>query len=135
MKLYLVLSFVQLFHCSVLPPSNRLPNALDFLVLGDWGYTNSSLQDGQKKVAAAMQEFSQKTILPDFIVAVGDNFYYGGDYNYDGIMSVIDDKWEDMWLNVYDQSLSTVPWFAVLGNHDCKLIILKQNIKKRAFYE
>ena len=58
-------------------------------------------------------------------MAVGDNFYTGGKYNYEGVISHMDEKWDTMWTQVYDGSLSQVPWHAVLGNHDCTLSIFK----------
>jgi hypothetical protein len=56
-------------------------------------------------------------------MAVGDNFYTGGKYNYEGVISHLDEKWDSMWTQVYGGSLSQVPWHAVLGNHDCNFLI------------
>ena len=86
---------------------------LSFLVIGDWGYNGTS----QLRVANAMKSLASSN-QTDFIVSVGDNFYYGGGYNYDGVLSAQDDKFRYTWENVYDGSLSNLVWYAVLGNHD-----------------
>lgn len=87
---------------------------LNFLVIGDWGFNSSdqiSVANAMKSVAS-----SNKT---DFIISTGDNFYFnGGGYNYDGVLSVNDDKFTDMWEKRYDGALSSLDWYLVLGNHD-----------------
>jgi predicted MPP superfamily phosphohydrolase len=53
-------------------------------------------------------------------MAVGDNFYAGGKYDYAGVKSTTDEKWTKIWAETYKGSLANVPWYAVLGNHDCE---------------
>jgi tartrate-resistant acid phosphatase type 5 len=87
---------------------------LNFLVIGDWGYNSSD----QTSVANAMKTVASAN-KTDFIVSVGDNFYFnGGGYNYDGVLSRNDDKFTDLWEKKYDGALSQLPWYLVLGNHD-----------------
>jgi tartrate-resistant acid phosphatase type 5 len=52
------------------------------------------------------------------VVSVGDNFYKGAEYDYDGVMSAQDSKWETLWNQMYKGILGRVPWFSTLGNHD-----------------
>lgn len=86
---------------------------LNFLVIGDWGFNSSdqtAVANAMKRIAASNQT--------DFIISVGDNFYFGGGYNYDGVISVNDDKFINNWEKVYDGPLSHLDWYSVLGNHD-----------------
>jgi acid phosphatase len=86
----------------------------NFLVIGDWGFNSSD----QTAVANAMKTVASSN-QTDFVVSVGDNYYFnGGGYNYDGVLSVNDDKFTDMWEKKYDGALSKLNWYIVLGNHD-----------------
>lgn len=44
-----------------------------------------------------------------FVLVGGDNFYWNG---------ASPGRFHGTWLNVYGPELTSVPWFAVLGNHD-----------------
>lgn len=116
-------------------------NSLSFIAIGDWGYAAPDDMRGQVRVSKAMQALALRQGSPEvtlifhaalivlldlmhfihdnqFILSVGDNFYYGGDYNYEGVISPLDDKWGSLWSSMYDGPLATVPWLSVLGNHD-----------------
>lgn len=84
------------------------PNALNFLVFGDWG-RQGELDQGE--VAAQMGVAAQK-LRARFVIAVGDNFYENG------VTSVSDDHWQKSFENVYTAPSLQVPWNAILGNHD-----------------
>ena len=59
-------------------------DALNFVMLGDWGGTPKSpyYTDAEKKIAEVMGE-KAKEIDAQFIVALGDNFYDFGVVNVD----------------------------------------------------
>jgi hypothetical protein len=53
------------------------------------------------------------TNTPDFVIALGDNFYT------DGVASTSDDMWSTHWKQVYlGYSNLNIPWYPVFGNHD-----------------
>nr|CAG8434005.1 13830_t:CDS:2 [Entrophospora candida] len=96
--------------------------SLDFLVVGDWGSAGkkdkNSKNTTQINVAKSMEHFATMHDSK-FIVNVGDNFYKRFKNDYQGINSVDDPKWEDIWLNVYNgPKLSKLTWYSVAGNHD-----------------
>lgn len=89
-----------------------------YLVLGDAGGCSSGVPGmcARQKVIAnqAAQYVSQrKAKNPNsellFVLYVGDNFYWNG---------ANDAAFRDGWSNVYSKDLLSVPWFAVMGNHD-----------------
>ncbi|CAJ0828974.1 9362_t:CDS:10 [Entrophospora sp. SA101] len=96
--------------------------SLDFLVVGDWGSAGkkdkNSKNTTQINVAKSMEHFATMHDSK-FIVNVGDNFYKRFKNDYQGINSVDDPKWEEIWLNVYNgPKLSKLTWYSVAGNHD-----------------
>ncbi|KAJ3308311.1 Tartrate-resistant acid phosphatase type 5 [Boothiomyces sp. JEL0838] len=91
-----------------------------FQVVGDWGSTKDMAVDyiHQKLVGKAMSAFADADET-DFIVSLGDNFYGSKNNSDHGVASVTDDKWTYDWLNVYNgDRINSIPWYAVLGNHD-----------------
>ena len=104
---------------------------LNFIVLGDWGkYVEPETEgesegdddDGQTHSGSYQLEIAQSMkryvisndIELDYIATVGDNFYM------DGVASVWDPLWNQIWREVYLQDCDAlvVPWHPVLGNHD-----------------
>jgi len=79
-----------------------------FFALGDWGRERCR---EQKAVARAMGALAEKT-NPEFVVALGDNFYETG------VKSTTDPLWKTSFEDVYTAPSLQVPWYAVLGNHD-----------------
>lgn len=63
----------------------------------------------QLNVAQAMG-----VVLPDFVVAVGDNFYK------DGVDDVMSKRFTDTYDDVYSGMSLQVPWYVIAGNHDHK---------------
>eukprot|EP00392_Amoebophrya_sp_AT5.2_P003552 g3557.t1 len=89
-----------------------------FMVLADWGETpGTQCAEGpacQIAVAkAALDWLKAKGMehLLRFVLAGGDNVY-GGVYNGGG------HTLKEVWLDRYDKTLTCVPWYACLGNHD-----------------
>lgn len=137
--LVLVIAFFVCISCNTVKAS---PDALNFLLLGDWGkggttgsYGNlahhsgldeASLDNEQKRmlkqnkvlyqmqVATSMGTYSAHADpAPSFVVALGDNFYDNGVY------SSTDANWDYLWKDVYlgFEGLN-IPWYPVFGNHD-----------------
>lgn len=80
---------------------------LSFFALGDQGTGNLR----QWQVADAMQK--QASLDPvQGVLFLGDNFYRYG------VSSVLDWQWRYKFEHVYAGSLSAIPFFAILGNHD-----------------
>jgi tartrate-resistant acid phosphatase type 5 len=84
------------------------PEALNFIVLGDWGRRGET---DQMEVAEQMGK-AAKDMGAQFVIAVGDNFYENG------VASVEDKHWKQSFENVYTAPSLQVPWYAILGNHD-----------------
>lgn len=88
---------------------------LDFLLIADWGGIDKRpyYTPEQKAVAQSMSEWSDK-YQADFILALGDNFYF------EGIPNSEDERFERTWENIYikDKPSLQKPWYLVAGNHD-----------------
>jgi hypothetical protein len=83
-------------------------NSLSFMVIGDWGWVNSTEQG---KTAQIMKNIADTSKI-DYLVSTGDNFYY------DGVQSTNDIKWTERYENIYNGSLLGKDWYVTLGNHD-----------------
>lgn len=88
--------------------ASKLPNSLNFLVLGDWGRNGHY---DQIQVAEWMDVAMQK-IDGDFVVTTGDNFYSNG------VASVNDPYWRTSFEEIYHGPHLFEDWYATLGNHD-----------------
>jgi tartrate-resistant acid phosphatase type 5 len=84
------------------------PDALNFLIVGDWGRRG---EPDQQDVATQMAKTAH-ALGARFVISVGDNFYE------DGVASVQDVLWQESFEDVYTQPSLQVPWYAILGNHD-----------------
>jgi len=81
-----------------------------FLQIADWGCKpnkDGSPNFGQLQVALAMKQYD-----PDFVLALGDNFYENG------VSSVTDSNWQQAFENVYTSSSMQKRWMVIVGNHD-----------------
>lgn len=102
--------------CGSQPPSlaeEELPDpfsddALNFLVVGDWGRNGFF---NQAEVGRAMGEAGE-TIGSRFTISTGDNFYTSG------VTSISDQKWARSFEDIYTAPILQRPWYVVLGNHD-----------------
>lgn len=86
----------------------KYPNALNFIVMGDWGRFG---EDHQIPVARQMG-ITAKEINRDFIIATGDNFYPVG------VASEYDPQWKSSFEDIYTDFSLHWNWYPVLGNHD-----------------
>lgn len=84
--------------------------------MGDQGgCAGNEFCDEQKQVAEKMKTYvaNRKAKNPNsellFVLSVGDNFYWTG---------VTPGRFDKTWADIYGDTLTSVPWFAVLGNHD-----------------
>eukprot|EP01062_Namystynia_karyoxenos_P043528 TRINITY_DN318_c0_g1_i1.p1 TRINITY_DN318_c0_g1~~TRINITY_DN318_c0_g1_i1.p1 ORF type:complete len:365 (+),score=130.10 TRINITY_DN318_c0_g1_i1:89-1096(+) len=77
-------------------------SAVKFLSIGDWG------DSGAKSLNSAMGNYS-----PDFVLAIGDNFYDKG------VSGVDDPQFKDKFEDTFTApELQNVPWYVCAGNHD-----------------
>lgn len=95
--------------------STTSSNGLGFIVIGDWGGKDSPpyYKDAQVKAAAGMSKVATD-INANFIMALGDNFYYDGVEESDSTRFA--DTWEQVYITPYP-SLQK-PWYICAGNHD-----------------
>mmetsp|Transcript_3221 Transcript_3221/g.4537 ORF Transcript_3221/g.4537 Transcript_3221/m.4537 type:complete len:421 (+) Transcript_3221:138-1400(+) len=83
----------------------QLSRSLRFATIGDWG-------DPKAVVAKAMQNYIANSGGVGAIFSTGDNFYENG------VDSVDDKQWKEVFENVFAEPSVQVPWYPVLGNHD-----------------
>ncbi|KAJ3159500.1 hypothetical protein HK101_001051 [Irineochytrium annulatum] len=93
----------------------RFEDGLDFLVIGDWG--NQDNEDGMDMVATEMANIAARD-GSELVISLGDNFYKGGEFSYEGVKSSKDAKFNELWRDVYRGPLSKLPWWMIMGNHD-----------------
>ncbi|MEM1054069.1 MAG: tartrate-resistant acid phosphatase type 5 family protein [Bacteroidota bacterium] len=84
------------------------PDALNFLIVGDWGRNGFF---NQRNVGRAMG-VTAEAIASQFTISTGDNFYT------EGVQTIEDPKWERSYEDIYDAPSLMTRWYAVLGNHD-----------------
>jgi hypothetical protein len=68
----------------------------DFLVVGDWGGADVSNGIHRMKIANVMEQWAEKS-GSEVVLSVGDNFYAGGRFDYDGVISKDDPKFHEIW--------------------------------------
>ncbi|KAK6187701.1 hypothetical protein SNE40_005667 [Patella caerulea] len=88
-------------------------HSLKFLVIGDWGGTDEIPYTTVEGVSTAkqMEKLAEKE-HPEFVLALGDNFYY------EGVKTVDDSRFQDTFENVYTSWALHIPWYLIAGNHD-----------------
>jgi tartrate-resistant acid phosphatase type 5 len=99
-------------------------NEVAFVALGDWGCGESNCKvppsaplgyqngaENTRMVAAAMSA-SATAIGSQFVLALGDNFYFRG------VKSVDDPLFAEVWEKQFVAPSLTTPWYVILGNHD-----------------
>ncbi|XP_006631702.2 tartrate-resistant acid phosphatase type 5a [Lepisosteus oculatus] len=93
---------------------NRTSASIRFLVVGDWGgLPNPPYMTPIEKATAHEMGKAAKHMGADFILAVGDNFYYRG------VNSVRDPRFQETFERVFTaESLEHTPWYVIAGNHD-----------------
>lgn len=94
------------FPRQISPASPAEP--LRFFVIADWGRPTQQIH----QLAAAMAARA-RCLSPQFVLALGDNFYPSG------VKSVSDPNWKRCWEDVFlVHKALRVPWRVCLGNHD-----------------
>jgi len=69
----------------------------------------------QKEVAQGMVKVA-KEMKPEFILSLGDNFYYSG---VSSNMKKAEKRFQKTFEDVYsDAAIAGVPWYVIAGNHD-----------------
>ncbi|XP_021238651.1 tartrate-resistant acid phosphatase type 5 [Numida meleagris] len=88
--------------------------AVQFLAVGDWGGVPEPPFATPREVAtaAAMGRVAAEHGA-DFVLALGDNFYYDG----------VRDEWDPRFQETFERvfavpGLRALPWFVLAGNHD-----------------
>ncbi|NXC78768.1 PPA5 phosphatase, partial [Anhinga anhinga] len=88
--------------------------AMQFLAVGDWGGVPDPPFSTPREVATAAAMGRAATDLgADFVLALGDNFYYKG----------VQDEWDPRFQETFERvftapGLQELPWFVLAGNHD-----------------
>lgn len=96
-------------------PGDQLKPALRFIAVGDWGglplppYVTPLEVANAKGMTRAAQ-----TMGADFVLALGDNFYFTG------VRSVDDPRFSETFESVYSAPELHIPWYVIAGNHDHK---------------
>jgi len=75
--------------------------SFSFLSIGDWG------DKGAKKLSQHMGSYS-----PEFVLAIGDNFYDKG------VSGVDDPQFKEKFEDTFAEDALQVPWYVCAGNHD-----------------
>lgn len=89
------------------------PAAYAFATLGDWGGValGGFHPDTVKRVAQQLGKSAADREV-QFVVNVGDNFYYCG------ITSTSDSQISEDYTSIYTAPALQVPWYSALGNHE-----------------
>ncbi|XP_061087366.1 tartrate-resistant acid phosphatase type 5a [Conger conger] len=91
----------------------RNKSSIRFLAVGDWGGLPFPpyITPIEKATAREMGKVAQQ-LGADFVLALGDNFYYKG------VDSVHDPRFQDTFENIFTADSLNIPWYVVAGNHD-----------------
>ncbi|XP_064179506.1 tartrate-resistant acid phosphatase type 5a [Anguilla rostrata] len=91
----------------------RNKSSIRFLAIGDWGGLPNPpyITPIEKATAQEMGKVAQQ-LGADFVLALGDNFYYKG------VNSVHDPRFQDTFENIFTADSLNIPWYVVAGNHD-----------------
>ena len=112
---FLVLIAVLLVAFAAAADPSANPGSLGFLAVGDWGGLPfwPYHSPGQKATAKGMGKVAEM-IDAEFVVALGDNFYFSG------IKDSHSERFQQTFQDVYTAESLQKPWYAIAGNHDHK---------------
>ncbi|XP_026158111.1 tartrate-resistant acid phosphatase type 5a isoform X2 [Mastacembelus armatus] len=87
--------------------------SIKFLVVGDWGGEPHApyVTAVEKATAHEMGKIAEQ-MGADFVLAVGDNFYYNG------VESVDSPRFKETFESVFTAKSLHIPWYVIAGNHD-----------------
>ncbi|XP_076977836.1 tartrate-resistant acid phosphatase type 5 [Tamandua tetradactyla] len=108
-----LLTFVLQAHLG-LPLAEGAAPALRFLAVGDWGGVPNAPYHTAREVASAKEMArTVQTLGADFILSLGDNFYFTG------VQDANDKRFQETFEDVFSaRSLRNIPWYVLAGNHD-----------------
>ncbi|KAG9338745.1 hypothetical protein JZ751_007712 [Albula glossodonta] len=91
----------------------RNKSSIRFLAVGDWGGLPYPpyITPIEKATSREMGKVADQ-MGADFVLALGDNFYYKG------VDSVNDPRFQDTFEHVFTADSLNIPWYVVAGNHD-----------------
>ncbi|CAL1531088.1 unnamed protein product [Lymnaea stagnalis] len=97
----------------ILVPSSYAVESLRFLIIGDMGGVDYAPYSTyyERSTAAEMGKIAD-LYSPQFVMELGDNFYY------DGVKDVNDIRFKATFENVYTAKSLQIPWYLIAGNHD-----------------
>ncbi|XP_029914256.1 tartrate-resistant acid phosphatase type 5a [Myripristis murdjan] len=107
----MVYCFPTAFQDLELGSKNR--TSIKFLAVGDWGGVPHPpyITPVEKATAQEMGRVAEQ-MGADFVLALGDNFYYKG------VDSVDSPRFKTTFENVYTAKSLQIPWYVLAGNHD-----------------
>ena len=108
-----ILAFT-VYYLSSKPNIDGIPDKPEFTfaAIGDWG--SGSIE--QLNIAEVL-DLKEKQNKFDYIISMGDNFYWNG------VDNALDPLFSQLYENIYEKkykSLKEKTWLSCLGNHDVK---------------
>ncbi|XP_064604998.1 tartrate-resistant acid phosphatase type 5-like [Liolophura sinensis] len=101
------------FFVTVSSTSAFVSNALNFTVLGDFGGISFfPYQSPFEHAVATQMGIFVRDHGSQFILALGDNFYWKG------VKDVDDPRFEQTFESVFKNPSLQIPWYVLAGNHD-----------------
>lgn len=87
---------------------------VNMILLGDWGGLPTPPYSSPFEYVTAKQIMKKAKIQnSDFVLALGDNFYFRG------VTDEYDSRFQETFEKVFDnEDFQSVPWFVLGGNHD-----------------
>ncbi|KAK5926997.1 hypothetical protein CgunFtcFv8_022527 [Champsocephalus gunnari] len=117
---YILIAAIHVAYCyptafENLEATGKNRTSIKFLAVGDWGGVPYPpyVTIVQKATAWEMSNVAEQ-MGADFVLSLGDNFYFRG------VNSVDSPRFQDTFETVYTAKSLKVPWYVLAGNHDHK---------------